>query len=145
MCRVWWCPESGASPPIGGGTTKEQHHGHHRLESSPDPVARTAERGCARACHRGGPPQLRLRPGAGQLRGPALPALRCSPSGMRDMIGSAPAFALLAGVAAVAFPVPYLRDTLRRTTVPHRGSWLIWGSLEVVAVEAQRADGASWS
>jgi hypothetical protein len=64
---------------------------------------------------------------------------------MRDMIGSAPAFALLAGVAAVACTVPYLRDTLRRTTVPHRGSWLIWGSLEVVAVEAQRADGASWS
>jgi hypothetical protein len=37
-----------------------------------------------------------------------------------------------------------VRDTLRRTTVPHRGSWLIWGALEVVAVEAQRADGARW-
>jgi hypothetical protein len=57
----------------------------------------------------------------------------------------APAFALLAGVAAVACTVPYLRDTLRRTTVPHRGSWLIWGVLEVVAVEAQRADGGRWS
>jgi hypothetical protein len=59
--------------------------------------------------------------------------------------GAAPAFALLAGLAAVACTVPYLRDTLRRTTVPHRGSWLIWGALEVVAVEAQRADGARWS
>jgi hypothetical protein len=58
---------------------------------------------------------------------------------------AAPAFALLAGLAAVACTVPYLRDTVRRTTVPHRGSWLIWGALEVVAVEAQRADGARWS
>jgi len=61
------------------------------------------------------------------------------------MIELAPAFGLLAGLAAVACTVPYVRDTLRRTTVPHRGSWLIWGALEVVAVEAQRADGARWS
>ena len=57
----------------------------------------------------------------------------------------APAFGLLAGLLAVACTVPYVRDTLRRTTVPHRGSWLIWATLEVVAVEAQRADGARWS
>jgi hypothetical protein len=56
-----------------------------------------------------------------------------------------PAFGLLAGLAAVACTMPYVRDTLRGTTVPHRGSWLIWGVLEVVAVEAQRADGARWS
>lgn len=61
------------------------------------------------------------------------------------MSGAAPVFGLLAGLAAVACTVPYVRDTLRRTTVPHRGSWLIWGALEVVAVEAQRADGARWS
>jgi hypothetical protein len=61
------------------------------------------------------------------------------------VIGAAPAFGLLAGLAAVACTVPYLRDTVRRTTVPHRGSWFIWGALEVVAVEAQRADGARWS
>ena len=61
------------------------------------------------------------------------------------MIGSAPAFGLLAGTLAVACTVPYVRDTLRGTTVPHRGSWLIWSVLEVVAVGAQRADGARWS
>jgi hypothetical protein len=64
---------------------------------------------------------------------------------LEPVIGPAPAFGLLAGLAAVACTVPYLRDTLRRTTVPHRGSWLIWGVLELVAVEAQRADGARWS
>jgi hypothetical protein len=64
---------------------------------------------------------------------------------LEAVIEPAPAFGLLAGLAAVACTVPYLRDTLRRTTVPHRGSWLIWGALEVVAVEAQRADGARWS
>jgi len=44
-----------------------------------------------------------------------------------------------------ASTLPYLRDTLRRATVPHRGSWLIWGVIEVVALESQRADGARWS
>jgi hypothetical protein len=72
----------------------------------------------------------------------ATPAV---PGGLEAMIEPAPAFGLLAGLAAVACTVPYVRDTLRRTTVPHRGSWLIWGALEVVAVEAQRADGARWS
>lgn len=57
----------------------------------------------------------------------------------------APVLALLAGALGVACSVPYVRDTLRRTTMPHRGSWLIWSVLEVVALEAQRADGARWS
>ena len=61
------------------------------------------------------------------------------------MSGLAPAFALLAGLLAVACTVPYVRDTLRGTTVPHRGSWLIWSVLEVVAIAAQLADGARWS
>jgi hypothetical protein len=61
------------------------------------------------------------------------------------MIEAAPVLGVLAGTLGVACTVPYLRDTLRRTTVPHRGSWLIWGLLEVVALEAQRADGARWS
>ena len=34
----------------------------------------------------------------------------------------APTFGLLAGVVAVACNVPYLRDTWRGSTVPHRGS-----------------------
>jgi len=61
------------------------------------------------------------------------------------MTDAAPVLGLLAGMLGVACTVPYLRDTLRRTTVPHRGSWFIWGLLEVVALEAQHADGARWS
>jgi hypothetical protein len=38
-----------------------------------------------------------------------------------------------------------VRDTLRGATVPHRGTWLVWSVLGVVAVESQRADGARWS
>lgn len=64
---------------------------------------------------------------------------------MDHMSELAPTFGLLAGVAAVACNVPYLRDTWRGSTVPHRGSWLIWSVLEVVAVGAQAADGARWS
>ncbi len=54
-------------------------------------------------------------------------------------------FALLGGALGTAESIPYLRDTWRRSTVPHRGSWLIWGVIEVVAVESQLADGARWS
>lgn len=61
------------------------------------------------------------------------------------MIDALAAFGLAGGALGAAESVPYVRDTLRRTTVPHRGSWLIWGIIEVVAVEAQRADGARWS
>lgn len=60
-------------------------------------------------------------------------------------MGSEPILGLLAGGLGVACTVPYVRDTLRRTTSPHRGSWLIWSVLEVVALESQRADGARWS
>lgn len=55
------------------------------------------------------------------------------------------AFAALGGAVGVVGTVPYARDVWRRTTVPHRGSWFIWCVIEVVSVEAQRADGASWS
>jgi hypothetical protein len=34
---------------------------------------------------------------------------------------------------------------LRGSTRPHRGSWLIWSVLAVIAALSQRADGASWS
>jgi hypothetical protein len=54
-------------------------------------------------------------------------------------------FALLGAALGAAESVPYLRDTWRRSTVPHRGSWLIWSVIELVAVESQRADGARWS
>jgi hypothetical protein len=57
----------------------------------------------------------------------------------------APAFGTLAGLTGLLNTVPYVRDTLRRSTRPHRGSWLIWTILAVVACLSQRADGASWS
>jgi hypothetical protein len=57
----------------------------------------------------------------------------------------APAFGALAGLSGIANTIPYVRDTVRRSTRPHRGAWLIWSVLAVVATLSQRADGASWS
>lgn len=61
------------------------------------------------------------------------------------MIDAAPVLGVLAGIVAVADMVPYVRDTVRRTTRPHRATWLIWGVLAIVVCLSQRADGASWS
>jgi hypothetical protein len=52
---------------------------------------------------------------------------------------------VLAGLMGVTVTIPYIRDTLRGTTRPHRGAWLIWGTLAFVVCLSQRADGASWS
>ena len=52
---------------------------------------------------------------------------------------------LAAGVVGVLDTIPYVRDTLRGATRPHRGTWLIWGVLAVVVCLSQYADGASWS
>jgi hypothetical protein len=57
----------------------------------------------------------------------------------------APILGILAGVASVANTVPYVRDVVRGTTRPHRGSWLIWAVTASVVYASQRADGASWS
>jgi hypothetical protein len=57
----------------------------------------------------------------------------------------APVCGVLAGVVSVVGTLPYMRDTLRGGTRPHRGSWLIWGVLAVIVSCSQRADGASWS
>src|SRR4051794_13062932 len=57
----------------------------------------------------------------------------------------APVLGALAGLSGLLNTIPYVRDTLRRSTRPHRGSWLIWTVLAVVALLSQRADGASWS
>ena len=61
------------------------------------------------------------------------------------MTALAPILGVLAGLLAVADTIPYIRDTLRGTTRPHRGTWLIWGVLAIVVTFSQRADGASWS
>ena len=52
---------------------------------------------------------------------------------------------VLAGIVALADTLPYVRDILRGSTRPHRGTWLIWAVLAAVAFLSQRADGASWS
>lgn len=57
----------------------------------------------------------------------------------------APVLGLLAGMVGVADTIPYVRDTLRGATRPHRGTWFIWGALAIVVCLSQRADGASWS
>jgi hypothetical protein len=61
------------------------------------------------------------------------------------MTDAVPVLGVLAGIVGVADAVPYARDTLRRTTSPHRGTWLIWSVLAIVACMSQAADGASWS
>ena len=57
----------------------------------------------------------------------------------------APVLGVLAGVIGVVGMIPYVRDTVRRSTRPHRGTWLIWGVLATVVCLSQRADGGSWS
>ena len=52
---------------------------------------------------------------------------------------------VLAGIVSVLDGIPYIRDTLRGVTRPHRGTWLIWSSLALVALASQWADGAGWS
>jgi hypothetical protein len=61
------------------------------------------------------------------------------------MIGIAPMLGALAAVTGIAGTVPYVRDTLRGATRPHRGAWLVWSVLAAVAFVSQRADGGSWS
>jgi hypothetical protein len=61
------------------------------------------------------------------------------------MTEAAPVLGVLGAIAGVADMVPYVRDTIRRTTRPHRPTWLIWAVLAAMACASQRADGASWS
>jgi hypothetical protein len=61
------------------------------------------------------------------------------------MTGLAPVLGVLAALVGIADTVPYIRDTLRGTTRPHRGTWLIWSSLAILVCLSQAADGATWS
>jgi len=61
------------------------------------------------------------------------------------MIEVAPALGVLAVLVGIADTIPYIRDTLRGATRPHRGTWLIWSTLAIVVCLSQRADGATWS
>lgn len=57
----------------------------------------------------------------------------------------APTFGVLGVGVAFADTIPYVRDILRGTTRPHRGTWLIWGILAILVTLSQHADGGSWS
>ena len=61
------------------------------------------------------------------------------------MSGLAPVLGVLAVLVGIADTIPYVRDTLRGATRPHRGTWLIWSVLAIVVCFSQRADGATWS
>jgi hypothetical protein len=52
---------------------------------------------------------------------------------------------VLAGLLQAAASVPYVRDVLRGSTRPHRGTWAIWCILSAIVLASQRAAGASWS
>jgi hypothetical protein len=60
-------------------------------------------------------------------------------------VSQAAVLGMLAGAIGSADAIPYVRDVLRGSTRPHRGTWLIWSVLAIVALLSQRADGASWS
>lgn len=57
----------------------------------------------------------------------------------------APILGILGALAGIANTIPYIRNTHRGRTRPHRGTWLIWAILAVIACLSQRAAGASWS
>ena len=130
-----------------GGTTRGVPHGPDDRELPPDLDVGTRRSGCGRASAVGLPSWGCSRPLEAPTR--PLPArrrdARCTlPERGIAVTDAAPVLGLLAGRWEWPARCPTC-DTLRRTTVPHRGSWLIWSVLEVVALEAQRADGAQWS
>ena len=57
----------------------------------------------------------------------------------------APVLGIAAALVGIADTIPYVRDTLRGSTRPHRGTWLVWSVLAVVVCFSMEADGASWS
>ncbi len=61
------------------------------------------------------------------------------------MIALVPVFGVVAGLLGVLDTIPYVRDMLRGSTRPHRGTWLIWSVLACTVCFSQRADGATWS
>lgn len=54
----------------------------------------------------------------------------------KEILGS------VAVVIAFASFVPYFRDIAKRQTKPHAFSWLVWGTLEIIAFFGQLSDAA---
>lgn len=55
------------------------------------------------------------------------------------------AIGLAGGLLAMVDPVPYVRDVMRGSTRPHRGTWLIWSVLGCTALASQWASDGGWS
>jgi hypothetical protein len=65
---------------------------------------------------------------------------------LRNVVSDlAPLLGLAAALIGLADMAPYVRDTVRRSTRPHRGTWLIWTVLAIVVSLSQHAEGGSWS
>ena len=56
-----------------------------------------------------------------------------------------PLLGVAAAIVSMVDLVPYVCDTLRSVTRPHRGTWLIWSVLGATGFASQLADGGSWS
>src|SRR5207344_1058060 len=57
-----------------------------------------------------------------------------------------PAVAVALGVTlSVIGSTLYLRDVRHRRTTPHRGSWLVWSVIALVAAASHGSDGGRWS
>ncbi len=51
----------------------------------------------------------------------------------------APPLGIAAALVGIADTFPYMRDTLRGSTRPHRGTWLVWSVLAVLVCFSQEA------
>ncbi|MBK8074920.1 MAG: hypothetical protein IPK24_04955 [Kineosporiaceae bacterium] len=62
-----------------------------------------------------------------------------------DLAAAAPLVAAALGTALSLIGTGcYLRDVRRGTTTPHRGSWLVWAVIAVMAAASHAADGGRW-
>jgi hypothetical protein len=52
---------------------------------------------------------------------------------------------IVGGVLQGICYVPYIRDIVRGSTRPHRGTWTIWCLLSAIVLASQYADGGHWS
>jgi hypothetical protein len=50
-------------------------------------------------------------------------------------------FGIIAGVLALVSAIPYIIDTVKGTTKPNRVTWLIWVTLQIIALVAQFSAG----
>jgi hypothetical protein len=58
---------------------------------------------------------------------------------MLEFLGISSSVVFLAGC------FPYIRDILRKTTIPERAPWFIWTVLGIISFFALLAEGATWS